>query len=483
MGESAIRQINSVINILITFFLLFCIVNQIITTNVVAEEVEEPEDNSSSRLRIVGRLLKFFGKLYSTLVPVIQMFLVAVAADPAYIEIGYEETVSVDIGMINLKTGEFSIFDKEPGTTIFNDRFLNFEVAEFPGGNVDGSWHVEFHPETVLVNRGQILKTEALISITSPPVSKNAIQSGILKIRIIDTWAFGNLWTPPKNSPINRFPYRLSWFINAAFLMGYGRMSGTVDTTYKDLEILVKVKPYHEAKLEALSLVEMRPNEITSIPISIQNMGNYNDTFSFRVVSENKNIIISEPVSITMAPGETKDTYIGVSALPSIFDYGTLNEINIEAFSINDANTTIASRKVLVETKGVFVPETIGIIFFSLIAFLIFSIAYSSRKKKDISKRPQKKIKKVKKKAKKGEKVKSSFFNLFKESDKDKKEKIKLKEEKIPVIKEEIIGKKAVKKPVIDKKVIEEQNRKEKAIQKIKYEQEKQKRKVERRMK
>ena len=468
MEESAIRQINSVINILITFLLFFSIVNQIITTNVVAEEVEEPEDTSSSRLRITGKILKFFGKLYSSLVPINQMFLVAVVADPPYVEIGYEETVSVDIGMMNLKTGEFQLFDREPGETFFNDRFLNFEVIEFPGGNVDGSWHVEFKPETVFVSKGQYLKTEALISLTSPPVSKNAIQSGVLKIRIFDTWAIGNLWTPPKNSVFNKFPSRFIWFMNAAFLMGFGKYSGTVDTTHRNLEILVKVKPYHEAELEVLSLVEMRPNEITSVPISIQNLGNYNDTFSFRVVNENKNIIISEPVSITIAPGEKKDTFIGISALPSVFDYGTLHEINIEAFSINDANTTIASRDVWVETKGVFVPETIGIIFFCLIAFIIFSFAYSSRKKKDISKRPQKKTKKVKKKPKKIKKEKLSFFNLFKESDKDKKEKIKLKEEK---------------KPVIDKKVIDEQNRKEKAIQKIKNEQEKQRRKAERRMK
>ena len=68
-------------------------------------------------------------------------------------------------------------------------------------------------------------------------------------------------------------------------------------------------------------------------------------------------------------------------------------------------------------------------------------------------------------------------------TDKDNKEKIKIKEEKKLVIQEEIIDKKTVKKPVIDRKGIEEQNRKEKAIQKIKNEQEKQRRKVERRMK
>ena len=373
MEESAIRQINSIINILITFLLLFSIVNQIITTNVIAEEVEEPEDTSSSNLRLTGKILKFFGRLYSSLVPINQMFLVAVVADPAYVEIGYEETVSVDVGMMNLRTGDFELFNREPRETIFNDRFLNFEVIEFPGGNVDGSWHVEFNPETVFVSKGQYLKTEALISLTSPPISKNAIQSGILKIRILDTWALGNLWTPPKNSPLDKFPSRFIWFTNAAFLMGFGKYSGTVDTVHKDLEILVKVKPYHEAELEVLPLVEMRPNEITSVPISIHNLGNYNDTFSFRVVSENKNLIISEPVSITIAPGETKDTFIGVSALPSIFDQGTLHKIKIEAFSINDVNTTITSRDVYIETRGVFVPETIGIIFFCLIAFVIFS--------------------------------------------------------------------------------------------------------------
>ena len=365
------------------------------------------------------------------------MFLVAVVANPPYVEIGYEETVSVDIGMMNLDTGDFKLFDSDTSATFFTDRFLNFEVIEYPNGNSDGSWHVEFKPETVFVTKGQYLKTEALVSLTSPPVSKNAIQSGILKIRILDTWAYGNLWTPPKNSASNKFPTRFFWFMNAAVFMRFGKYSGTVDTESKDLEILVKVKPYHEANLKAIDLVEMRPNEITSIPISIKNMGNYNDTFSFRIESDNNNIIISEPVSITMAPGETKDTFIGVSALPSVFDQGTLHEIKIEAFSINDANTTIASIDVYVETRGVFVSETMGIIFFSLIAFLIFSFAYSSRKKKNVIIKPQKKIekktKKVKKKPKKSETEKSSFFDLFFDSDKGKKEKIKNKEKKKPV--------------------------------------------------
>ena len=132
--------------------------NHINTTTAVAEEVEEPVEKSSSNLRIAGKLLKFLGKLYSTLVPINQMFLVAVAADPAYIEIGYEDTVSVDIGMVNLKTGEFTIFDKEPGTTIFNDRLLNFEVAEFPGGNVDGFGMLSINQKLYLLTKDKLLK-------------------------------------------------------------------------------------------------------------------------------------------------------------------------------------------------------------------------------------------------------------------------------------------------------------------------------------
>ncbi len=413
------------------------------------------------------------------------MFLVAVGADPVYVEIGYEETASVDIGMINLDTGKFELFNRDLDSVIFNDRFLNFEVLEYPGGNTDGSWQVKFNPETVFVKKGQYLKTNVSISLTSAPVAKNAIQSGILKIRILDTWAYGNVWVPPKNSPFNKFPNRFMWFLSAAFTLRFGKYSGTVDTESKDLEILVKVKPYHEANLEALSLVEMVPNEITSIPISIKNLGNYNDTYNFRVVSDNDNIVIVNPESITLAPGETEDTYIGVSALPSVFDYGTLHEIKIEAYSIDDVNTTIASRTVLVETKGVFVSETMGILFVSFIAIVIFGFVYSARRQKNINKKPQRKTKKVEKQTKKSkkEKSKSSFSNFFKKADKPKKEKIKPKEEKKPEIKETKIEKKSVEKPFIDTKAETEQLRKEKALLKIKHEQEKQRRKIERKVK
>ena len=505
--ELAIKRINKAITILITFLLFFSIVNQVITTNVVAnQELESAEDEPN--LGLMGNLLKIFGFLIAKLSPINQMFLVAVTADPVYVEIEYGETVTVEAGLLNLKTNYFQFFNKSLEDAFFEDRYMKFEVIEYPGGNTDEVWQVNFEPEILFLKKGIYLKTNASISLIAPPNSRNAVQSGILKIRIFDTWVYGDLWFPPNTGMYSEFPYNIMWMISSFITMKFGRFSGSVSVDEKDLNILVKVKPYHKAKLETLSLVKMRPNEITSIPIKIENDGNYNDTFNFRVISKNDNIVISEPVSITLAPGESKDTFIGVSALPSLFDYGTVHKIKIEAYSVNDENSTAATRTILVETKGVFVSETMGILFVSFIAIVIFAFAYSARRQKNIIKKPKKEIKKKEKKTKKDSKDKkkksdsdSIFSNFFQKTKKDKKEKKKKEpkkqekteikkeksepkeEKKLEIKQKKIEEEKPVEKVVIDKKVEAEKRKKEKALNRIKKDQLKQKRKIERRMK
>jgi hypothetical protein len=165
--------------------------------------------------------------------------------------------------------------------------------------------------------------------------------------------------------------------------MRFGKYSGKVLPEHHTVEVLVKVKPYHAARLGTQPYIQLTPNEVTSIPISIENIGNYNDTFNFRIVSDYKNITLSTPISVTLAPGEKKDTFLGVAVPPNLFDTGTYYPISIEAFSVDDPNVTIAERTVILETKGIHVNEMSGsfLIFLLFIVILVYAFFGYRRRK------------------------------------------------------------------------------------------------------
>ncbi len=288
--------------------------------------------------------------------------------------------MNIELGMVNPSTGEFILWDRD--SKIFPIRYINFEVIEYPEGTDSSSWFIGYEPYTVVVEKGSLLKTNITISLTSPPIASNVIQSGLLKFRISDTVGYGDLWFPPKGSSQDKIILRFMWFLSAALILRYGKFSGTVDVEYKEISILVKVKPYHALKFDTIPLVNLRPDQLTSIPVTLENLGNYNDTYNFRIVSDNKDIIISNPSSITLAPGEQKDIYLGISVPQSAFDYGTLHSVIIEAFSIYDPNVTIDQKTIYFETRGVYVSEISGIgILFLIIIIIIFIAIYLHKRR------------------------------------------------------------------------------------------------------
>jgi hypothetical protein len=277
------------------------------------------------------------------------------------------------VGMMDFDTGEFQ---KAKGDLppYINTRFVNFEVTEYPDGNEYGSWKVYFNPNSVEFKNGTILKTNVSVTLHAPIEATHAIQSGILKIGVKITNVFGNIWYTTFRS----FGTRWMWTL-LAIIQGWGRLSGTVDEGLREVEILFKIKPYHKVKFSSVPYMFFRPDEIVSIPITLQNLGNYNDTFGFKVVTNNDDVKIAVPISITLSPGEIKDTYLGVYFPPSVLDYGTHHEIKIQAYSIDQPNVTIAERTVDLETKGVYFSEisSLGIIFLIcviiiIVLFLIF---------------------------------------------------------------------------------------------------------------
>jgi hypothetical protein len=364
----------------VVFILIFSLINQFVISNVQAEQNEVVDQSTSSNFLFIKMLTKLIGRLAASLSPILRFVVLAFTANPPYIEIGYNETVIIELGMADPSTGEFEQLKKTP--PFFSTHFVNFEVIEYPQGTSSNSWFIDFKPYTIVVEKDILLKTNVTISLTSPPIAGNAIQSGLLKFRIADTTAYGDLWFAPKGSAFDVPIMRFFWFLSATIIMGYAKYSGTVDVEYKEMSVLVKVKPYHALKFDTMPLVNLKPDQLATIPVTLENLGNYNDTYNFRIVSDNKDIKISNPSSITLAPGEQKDIYLGISVPQSAFDYGTLHSVNIEAYSIFDPNVTVDQKTIYFETRGIYVSEVGGIgILFLIVILVIFMAIYLHRRR------------------------------------------------------------------------------------------------------
>lgn len=466
----------------------------------------------------------------------------AVKAEPDVIEIGYGENATLEVGMMDVSTGEF---ENRSLPFYMNARFINFEVLEYPGGNLDGTWVVSFNPSTVQAKPDieKPLKTKVTISLTAPKDPSHTIQSGILKLKVKDITAYGNLWFPPADwggtrLTLNSILMKGMWLAGSFIYPGYGKYSGTVDSEKAfNISILIKVKPYHKVRFEASPLKQITPGEIASIPIHIQNLGNYNDTFDFRIAGDHDRIILSNPVSISLKPGEQKDTYLAVAVTPNILDTGTLDTIKIETYSIDQPNVTIAQDTVFLETKGIYISELggVGFLLFGIIAIIFVAFFFYWRRKILIKsgKKPEKPwdvpekkqyLEKLKKEDQKkynavlkemNEEYKTSmlsykssrettlkesrekslkkFTDVFKRPDKEKKVKTKTTEKKkqqvthvskVEEIKNKLLKLKSPKKEeqiksVIDKSAEIEEQRRERAIIKIKKAEEKQRKKFE----
>ena len=504
-----------VLAISIVFLLCFSFINNVVVSNAAAQE-----DETSDLPDKPETLLQRLGSLISKLSPIIQFIVVAGASQPSSIEIGYNETVTVEVGLWDLENNVFEVIKEDEMARQYEEaRYLKFEVVEYPGGNEFGKWKIDFNPIELERQVDVPLKTNVSISLRSPRLPDKPITSGVLKIKIIDKYVFGNIRWPKEGSPFDAPLKRVMWF--ALGVIGrWGQFSGQVLREELFVDILVKVKPYHAVNFKAVQYYQFKPDEIASIPITLQNLGNYNDTFSFKIISEHDNTKISEPISITLQPGETHDTYLGVKFAPSVFDYGTLHNIKIETYSIDEPNVTIATENVVLESRGVYVSEMGAFSSVLFLTFFIVVIAFviilQRRKKDKICAKPDKPwelseekkyLEDIKEKnPEKFKEVRSMMNDEYKSSllwyenyvysirhpKKIKKEKpkppkpakVKKQEEKPKEIESEPKKVKKEKiepekiKPIVDKKSISDDREKQKALKKIKKSQKKQMKKL-----
>lgn len=363
---------------------------------IICSQIQVTEAASSKRIWKFP-FINAIGALYGSLVTIIS-FAEGFKAVPNNITIGYNEKVTIQLGNIDIETGNFSA---GPPRWFLTERILSY-TAEFPDGK-SGGWFINFDPPLIIQQEGIAAVTNVTIALYSPQQASETIQSTTLRIRIADTWAIKNLWFPEGlNKTIlgiftgtYSFPYSpIGWF-PAALFGGFGKNSGKVLTDYYYIDVLVKVKPFHSVKINALPPEKLSPNEIISIPVLVQSYGNYNDTISFRAKSENGSLLrLTQNSSITLKPGGEGQLFVGVASPNNFLDTGTIHSITLEAFSIDQPNITIATQNIMLETQGLYISEenatySFGVGFLILFIFIIF-IYWRRKTSEKTSKKPEK---------------------------------------------------------------------------------------------
>lgn len=302
------------------------------------------------------------------------------ASDTVYVEIGYGETVYVHIGKVNMEVFNETIFRNLSLQPFMKDINFQFIRDKYPGGH-NGSWLIDFDPDVLIIDE---IRPKALydvnmsITLTSPPVGDKAIQSGILRIRQKPTQHYGNFMD-------------MGGYLGFLYTILFGKdVAGTTSTpkyeNMRKIDIIVKVKPYHKVSIDVPPVVKLNPNQVTAIPINVQNLGNYKDTIGFRINGTNDKITVADPIDITLIPGDSKETLLAVGVPPSIFEIGTFHKVKIEAYSTADPNITIAEQTITIETEGFYLSEY-GMFIMGAIIFLIVIIYLyiNSKKKKHIT--------------------------------------------------------------------------------------------------
>jgi len=362
----------------ITFFLL----SISFTHNISAESIFD-EDRE---LPIIDRFVQLVTSIFF---PIIQVFAAAPTAKPEKIEIGYTESVSLDVGLMSLE--EPGKWEVDPGFSFLTGREISFE-AEFPQGNPGGMWQVNFDPPIIVAEEGTLIKSNATIRLNAPPDLTTPIKSGLIRIKMTDTWAVKNLWWP--EGPDYSLFTKAGWLF-AAITTGFGQYSGKVLPEVFYIDVLANVKPFHSVHIEATNpILKIRPRQINSVPFRVTNMGNYNDTFLFKIHSNSTEIDLVDPGFITLKPGESDYVLMGVSATPNFRDIGTLHPIVIDVFSQDQENVSIASQTFVIETQGIYVSEFgiiySGIGFIFLMFFALIFLFYRRRRTSKICEKPDK---------------------------------------------------------------------------------------------
>lgn len=434
-------------------------------------------------------------------------------ADPNIMDLENLNHAEIIIGIKDSSTGEYKSLKDYSKAPFETAKDFTFKL-EIPNDVPEGALITKFSPPMLVVGEGGEVKTKLTIDLNIPEdtVLPDKI---ILRVNITRYTTYGNLWTA------FGIPASMLALLSPNPWPTFSGKRLPDDPVY--IDILVKTNRFHLADIIPPQNLEMRPNELQSIPIEIRNLGSHTDTFNFRTsTNTDDGMIVSPPLAITLKPNEVGHTSISIATPRQMRDPGTVRSINIEAYSIYEPDK-IFRQTATITTKGVYVSE-ISWMYYALFGIIIlFAVVYILRRRKKIlakiGKKPDKPwelpkekklLKKLKKENKKGydkamktmEKEYKSALVDYKNNLKTMKQKTILRERRTLITSffKKLKVKRKAKKPIVskDKKIpvktkkIEEmpekpgridtetaaaERKKQEAILRVKREQEKQKRK------
>ena len=312
-------------------------------------------------------------------------------AVPSYLDIEYLNQTEIIIGVKNQSTGKYvalkELNEQVNHLGLFDSIDYEFKL-DIPKDVPEEAFIATFDPPTFSLDEEGEAKTKLILTTNIPKIF-SLPENILLQVNISRYVTAGNLYIRPDIG--------IGWFISAV-MYGFGKAySGkrVYDEPSMYVNLVVKVNRFHLAKITPPQNIELKPDEVTSIPIEIENQGSHVDTFNFKVTASpsNSGLIISPPSSITLAPGESGHTSIGIVSPPNFQDPGTVHSITIEASSIYDPDK-VFTNTVTLTTRGVYVSEMGGIYsgFFGVIILLVVAFFLYRRKKRfdKICEKPEK---------------------------------------------------------------------------------------------
>jgi len=457
-------------------FLSTLILMSTVIPSISAEETTESEQPRERIIDIIAKL--FFENTVDSLIMPWHV-LRFVTPDPftpdnEYIEIGFYDTASVVIGVVNESSGEYKSLEDFDYTSLFPSSEFELTI-EYPDYLPEDYFIAKFDPQILHLYKEGEAKTKLTI-ISKVPDDAALPENIVLRVNITKYITAQNTYLPPKG---NRGIFTSAfWFLAAigvTFPLAFGPYySGKRVADYSTyVDIIVKLKRTHLIDvITPTELVELNSDSIYSIPIEIKNFGSHIDTFNFRATSSSGNkLTISPPPAITLGPNEKATVTLGIATSDELWDPGTLHSVKVEAYSIYEPDLVFNNTVSLV-TKGLYVSEAniAPIAFGSMLIIILIAAIFLVVKQRKIKEKVTKKSKK-KKVAKKTQ----SFLSRLKL---EKKDEIKHENKPAPAkkkeeVKTEIVKEKPVVKPRIDLEAKKERLKRQKAIERIKRRQKK----------
>jgi len=420
---------------LLVFLIILVLILPSISLNVLSQTGSNNAD-SNKNLGLIMRLLKlrfdlgFIERFYMGKYFIIQFRPpVPIQAYPDAVDLRYLNETLIYIGGKNPETLEWEPMVKVAGgwswawwnpRTIYTFEFVPPEDAP---GDV---WNVQFDPEKLVMDTNtenliwpgaeQPFKTNVTIMLKPSLDPTYPSQDVVLKVNIVreevldhlrivsgaPKWVKNNLdeyvekqkSLYPDRTPIwNKGYVNIYRFVKWAFFfmnLRYPSYDKWVDST---VEILIKVSKFHLAKIIPPPPLDIKPYEVKSIPVTIQNLGSHIDTFNFRVKTSDKNIFVTPPPAITIKPGEEVQALVGVAAPKTFLSIGSTASIFLEAYSVDDPNS-VFSNTIILSTIGIYTSGSptynFVLILITLLVIIGLIFYFTTKRREKILKKPDK---------------------------------------------------------------------------------------------